>query len=124
MVPIWSSANIGGISLSSISGFTKEVGQSIFDFTKKSGAEVIRLKAVEHNHEYYQQLLAEDPFPDNPDLRTTALTAAENALQELHAIQDAHWWVEHREAVLEFVKYRIAAAIHAFADNASGKVRP
>lgn len=44
MVPIWSSANIGGISLSSISGFTKEVGQSIFDFTKKSGAEVIRLK--------------------------------------------------------------------------------
>lgn len=44
MVPIWSSANIGGAPLGSIPGFTPEVGAEIFDFTKKSGAEVIRLK--------------------------------------------------------------------------------
>ena len=44
VVPIWSSANIGGAPLGSIPGFTPEVGAEIFDFTKKSGAEVIRLK--------------------------------------------------------------------------------
>lgn len=44
MVPIWSSANLGGAPLSSIPGFTPEVGQEVFNFTKTSGAEVIRLK--------------------------------------------------------------------------------
>ncbi|MBL8059242.1 MAG: lactate/malate dehydrogenase family protein [Chthonomonas sp.] len=44
MVPIWSSANLGGAPLASIPGFSQEVAQGIFDFTKKSGAEVIRLK--------------------------------------------------------------------------------
>ena len=44
MVPIWSSANIGGVSLNSLPGFSQEVADGIFDFTKKSGAEVIRLK--------------------------------------------------------------------------------
>jgi L-lactate dehydrogenase len=44
MVPIWSSATVNGISLSSVPGYSDEVAQEIFDFTKKSGAEVIRLK--------------------------------------------------------------------------------
>lgn len=44
MVPIWSSASINGIALASIPGYTQALGDSIFDFTKKSGAEVIRLK--------------------------------------------------------------------------------
>lgn len=44
MVPIWSSATIGGVSLATIPGFTQEVAQGVFDFTRKSGAEVIRLK--------------------------------------------------------------------------------
>ncbi len=44
MVPILSSATIGGVPLSSIKGFTEERLQGVFDFTKKSGAEVIRLK--------------------------------------------------------------------------------
>lgn len=44
MVPIWSAATIGGVSIKSIPGFTQEVGDGVFDFTKKSGAEVIRLK--------------------------------------------------------------------------------
>jgi L-lactate dehydrogenase len=44
MVPIWSSATIGGVALSSVPGFTQSVAEGIFDFTKKSGAEVIRLK--------------------------------------------------------------------------------
>lgn len=44
MVPIWSSATIGGAALATIPGYTDEVGQGVFDFTKKSGAEVIRLK--------------------------------------------------------------------------------
>lgn len=44
MVPIWSSATVNGIAISSLNGFTKELGDSLFDKTKKSGAEVISLK--------------------------------------------------------------------------------
>ena len=44
MIPIWSSANTNGMSLSSMPGFTEQWAKDIFDFTKKSGAEVIRLK--------------------------------------------------------------------------------
>lgn len=44
MVPIWSSATVNGISLSSLPGYTDEGARGIFEFTKKSGAEVIRLK--------------------------------------------------------------------------------
>lgn len=44
MVPILSSATIGGVPLTSVPGVTAERIQSVFDFTRKSGAEVIRLK--------------------------------------------------------------------------------
>jgi L-lactate dehydrogenase len=44
MVPIWSSATVNGISIKSLPGYSDEAAQGIFDFTKKSGAEVIRLK--------------------------------------------------------------------------------
>jgi L-lactate dehydrogenase len=44
MVPIWSSATVNGISLASLPGYSDEVATGVFDFTKKSGAEVIRLK--------------------------------------------------------------------------------
>ncbi len=44
MVPIWSSATVNGISIASLNGYSQEVANGIFDFTKKSGAEVIRLK--------------------------------------------------------------------------------
>jgi L-lactate dehydrogenase len=44
MVPIWSSATVNGIHISSLDGFDQATGEGIFDFTKKSGAEVIRLK--------------------------------------------------------------------------------
>jgi len=44
MVPIWSSASVNGTPLSSLPGFSEEWTKEIFDFTKKSGAEVIRLK--------------------------------------------------------------------------------
>lgn len=44
MVPIWSSATINGIPLRSLPGFSDEVASGIFEATKKSGAEVIRLK--------------------------------------------------------------------------------
>lgn len=44
MVPIWSAATIGGVALSTTPGYTPEVAQGVFDFTRKSGAEVIRLK--------------------------------------------------------------------------------
>ncbi|HTQ12036.1 MAG TPA: lactate/malate dehydrogenase family protein [Fimbriimonadaceae bacterium] len=43
MVPILSSATIGGVPLSSIPKYDAEVA-SVFEFTRKSGAEVIRLK--------------------------------------------------------------------------------
>ena len=44
MVPIWSSATVNGISIRSLPGYTDEAANEVFDFTKKSGAEVIRLK--------------------------------------------------------------------------------
>lgn len=44
MVPIWSSATINGTPFESFPGYEKATVQGIFDFTKKSGAEVIRLK--------------------------------------------------------------------------------
>lgn len=44
MVPIWSSATVAGVPLASLPGFNQEEANGIFDFTKKSGAEVIRLK--------------------------------------------------------------------------------
>ncbi|HVT11292.1 MAG TPA: lactate/malate dehydrogenase family protein [Fimbriimonadaceae bacterium] len=43
MVPILSSATIGGVPLSSIPNYDAEI-QGVFEFTRKSGAEVIRLK--------------------------------------------------------------------------------
>jgi L-lactate dehydrogenase len=43
MVPIFSSATIGGVPLTSIPNYQAEV-QGVFEFTRKSGAEVIRLK--------------------------------------------------------------------------------
>lgn len=43
MVPIFSSATIGGVPLASIPNYEEEV-QGVFEFTRKSGAEVIRLK--------------------------------------------------------------------------------
>jgi L-lactate dehydrogenase len=43
MVPIFSSATVGGVPLSSIPNYRSEV-DGVFDFTRKSGAEVIRLK--------------------------------------------------------------------------------
>ncbi len=44
MVPIWSSATVNGIALSSLPGYTEDKALAIFDFTRRSGAEVIRLK--------------------------------------------------------------------------------
>lgn len=44
MVPIWSSATIGGVSLKSVPGYTDELGAQIFEATKKSGATVIAQK--------------------------------------------------------------------------------
>ena len=44
MVPIWSSATINGAAVRSFPGCTAEVVADLFDATKKSGAEVIRLK--------------------------------------------------------------------------------
>jgi len=44
MVPIWSSAAINGTPLESFPGYSKEQVEGISDATKKSGADVIRLK--------------------------------------------------------------------------------
>lgn len=44
MVPIWSTATINGTPLPSFPGYDKTEVEGIFDFTKKSGAEVIKLK--------------------------------------------------------------------------------
>lgn len=44
MVPIWSSATVNGVALPSLPAYSEEAAAAVFDFTKKSGAEVIRLK--------------------------------------------------------------------------------
>lgn len=44
MVPIWSGATINGVPLRSFPNYDEEKVKGIFDSTKKSGAEVIRLK--------------------------------------------------------------------------------
>lgn len=44
MVPMWSTANIGGAPLAGFEQYDKEKVEQIFESTKKSGAEVIRLK--------------------------------------------------------------------------------
>jgi L-lactate dehydrogenase len=44
MVPILSSATVGGVPLASINGYTKEKVNEVFHLTKTSGAEAIRLK--------------------------------------------------------------------------------
>jgi L-lactate dehydrogenase len=44
MVPIWSSATVNGMNIAGLPGFDQATGDGIFEFTKKSGAEVIRLK--------------------------------------------------------------------------------
>lgn len=44
MVPIWSSATINGILMTSIPGWSQEAANKVFENTKTSGAEVIRLK--------------------------------------------------------------------------------
>ncbi|MCW5941146.1 MAG: lactate/malate dehydrogenase family protein [Fimbriimonadaceae bacterium] len=44
MVPIWSSATVAGVKMSSLPGYTTEAAEEVFAMTRKSGAEVIRLK--------------------------------------------------------------------------------
>jgi L-lactate dehydrogenase len=44
MVPILSSATLGGVPLASVPGYSEDAIRGVFEFTKKSGAEVIRLK--------------------------------------------------------------------------------
>jgi L-lactate dehydrogenase len=44
MVPIWSSATVGGVSLLKLPNFNTAVQQKVFDRTKTSGAEAIKLK--------------------------------------------------------------------------------
>lgn len=44
MVPIWSAAQAGGMPLDKFPGFTPTLAESIFERTKGSGAEVIKLK--------------------------------------------------------------------------------
>jgi L-lactate dehydrogenase len=44
MVPVWSSATVGGVPLATLPGFNDETAAALFQTTKTSGAEVIRQK--------------------------------------------------------------------------------
>ncbi len=44
MLPVWSSATLAGLPLERYPGWTPQVGNELFERTKGSGAEVIRLK--------------------------------------------------------------------------------
>lgn len=84
-------------------------------------AEVIRMKAIAHNRDYHQQLLAEEPFQEDPGLHTTVITAANAALAELQGQPSAAWWVENRFEAPGYVKERIIAAISSFQNARSGQ---
>jgi len=44
MVPIWSGATVGGLRLESYPGWTTQIAAEVFERTKTSGAEALRLK--------------------------------------------------------------------------------
>lgn len=44
MVPIWSSATVNGVKITSLPTYTDEAAQRVFEQTRKAGAEVIRMK--------------------------------------------------------------------------------
>lgn len=44
MVPIWSCAAIHGVPISGFTGYDQATADAIFDFTRRSGSELIRLK--------------------------------------------------------------------------------
>jgi len=44
MVPIWSSATVGGAAIATVPGYSQSFGEDVFAATKTSGAEVIRQK--------------------------------------------------------------------------------
>ncbi|MBS1715656.1 MAG: lactate/malate dehydrogenase family protein [Armatimonadetes bacterium] len=44
MVPIWSSATVGGAAIATVPGYSQSFGEEVFAATKTSGAEVIRQK--------------------------------------------------------------------------------
>jgi L-lactate dehydrogenase len=44
MVPVWSTINVAGASLSSVPGYDQDAAKAVFERARTSGAEVIRLK--------------------------------------------------------------------------------
>jgi len=44
MVPVWSTATVNGVPLKDLPKYDEKVLEEVFDYTKKGGAEVIRLK--------------------------------------------------------------------------------
>lgn len=76
-------------------------------------AEVLRAKAIAHNKNYHDQLLAENPFADDPALHDAVVTAARGALSQLCAECHAKWWIENRFETMSYVKQRVADALAA-----------
>ena len=74
-------------------------------------AESIRAKALERNREYHGQLLAEEPFAENPALHDLVLATADAALEALREKTNAQWWVQNHFAALDYVKAQIIAAL-------------
>lgn len=78
-------------------------------------AEILRAKSIAHNKAYHDQLLAENPFEDDPVLHTAVVEAAENALAQLKAECHANWWIENRFETLNYVKQSAVAALAGLA---------
>ncbi len=83
-------------------------------------AEVLRAKAIAHNKAYHDQLLAEDPFADDPPVHDAVVGAAQAALKALQGECHAKWWIENRFETLHFVKQQAAAAL----STANSKAEP
>ena len=78
----------------------------------KAWAEVIRLKVIAHNRDYYKRRVEGEKIGQQDEkMRATIVAAADEALRELESQRDATWWLENRFDALTFVKSRVVVAI-------------
>lgn len=74
-------------------------------------AEVIRAKALAHNQEFLERMIALSKTDSGEeDLCEVIAAASQAAMRELEAVTSAAWWVEHRFNVLAYVQQATVSA--------------
>ena len=78
----------------------------------KAWAEVIRAKAIAHNHDYHKRLVESKGLEkQDKTLCDAIVAAADEALREIQGQAAAAWWIEHRFDALNYIREKTAAAI-------------